>query len=73
MDYCSECTCFYKENCHAGYFPSKFADGFCHDETNIPECDYDGHDCCKSPLNTEFCTNCSCVGEWKIRGPSIAH
>ena len=37
-------------------------DGYCNDETNIPECNYDGGDCCGSCINTDYCTNCTCIG-----------
>ena len=37
-------------------------DGFCNDETNNPDCDYDGGDCCGSCINTDYCTNCTCIG-----------
>ena len=37
-------------------------DGYCNDETNIPECNYVGGDCCGSCINTEYCTNCTCIG-----------
>ena len=42
--------------------PSKINDGYCNDETNIPECNYDGGDCCGSCINTDYCTNCTCIG-----------
>ena len=42
--------------------PTKVNDGYCNDETNIPECDFDGGDCCGSCINTDYCTNCTCIG-----------
>ena len=42
--------------------PTKINDGYCNDETNIPECGYDGGDCCGSCINTDYCTNCTCIG-----------
>ena len=41
---------------------TKAKDGYCNDETNIPECNYDGGDCCGSCINTDYCTNCTCIG-----------
>ena len=38
-------------------------DGYCHDESNNPECGYDGGDCCGSCINTDYCTNCTCIGD----------
>ena len=38
-------------------------DGYCNDETNNPDCVYDGGDCCGSCINTDYCTNCTCIGD----------
>ena len=35
--------------------------GFCNDDTNIAECDYDGGDCCGCVI-TEHCEDCACLG-----------
>ena len=35
-------------------------DGYCYDETNNVECNYDGGDCCLSSPNTDNCSDCSC-------------
>jgi hypothetical protein len=35
-------------------------DGYCYDETNNLECNYDGGDCCLSSPNTDYCSNCTC-------------
>ena len=45
---CSECVCHLIETCAAGYHPL-VGNGFCNDDTNIAECDYDGGDCCPNP------------------------
>ena len=37
-------------------------DGTCDDETNTPECDYDGNDCCKLYIKDDSCTECECKG-----------
>ena len=36
-------------------------DGYCHDEVNTEECNYDGGDCCGSCINTNFCSECDCL------------
>ena len=38
-------------------------DGFCNDEANNRDCNFDGGDCCGSCINTDFCVNCSCIGD----------
>ena len=48
----------YLENCEN---PSEVANGFCNDETNIPECNFDGGDCCGSCVKKTFCSNCTCL------------
>ena len=35
-------------------------DGYCDDETNIPECGYDYGDCCHLENDRSLCTNCTC-------------
>ena len=34
--------------------------GFCNDETNNPDCNYDGGDCCVVNANTNVCSECVC-------------
>jgi hypothetical protein len=34
--------------------------GFCNDETNNPDCNYDGGDCCVVNANTTHCSDCAC-------------
>ena len=34
--------------------------GFCDDQLNKAECNFDGGDCCGSDVNTDFCENCEC-------------
>ena len=41
-------------------------DGFCDDESNIEECDFDGGDCCQDVvgiIDTSFCYACVCKSE----------
>ena len=47
-------------------------DGYCNDESNNPECGYDGGDCCGSCINTEYCTYCTCIGDVIGNGVSNA-
>ena len=35
-------------------------DGVCDDETNNPECGYDGGDCCGPNAIMDFCQDCLC-------------
>ena len=37
-------------------------DGFCNDETNNADCNYDGGDCCGSCVVTDHCSQCGCIG-----------
>ena len=57
---CSECVCHLNETCAAGHHPL-VGNGFCNDDTNIAECNYDGGDCCGCVI-TEHCAECACLG-----------
>ena len=56
------------------------ADMKCHDELNVPECLYDGGDCCNKYQNIaiehiwqvedEFCENCTC---YNVTYPTNQH
>ena len=35
--------------------------GFCDDETNILECNFDDGDCCGSNITTTHCSECQCL------------
>ena len=35
-------------------------DGYCDDNNNVPECNYDGGDCCGSCINKQYCSTCAC-------------
>ena len=39
---------------------SLVSNGYCNDNNNNLECDYDGGDCCLTNLNTDHCSICSC-------------
>ena len=57
-DSCSECACYLRETCAAGYHPL-VGNGFCNDDTNIAECDFDGGDCCSNlnMVGDDFCND----------------
>ncbi len=46
-------------------YQSDIGDGYCDDNVNVEECDFDGGDCCR-PVNENkpnahwFCSRCSC-------------
>ena len=61
-DFCSDCKC-YKVSCAAGIVPHPMVgDGFCNDEANHFECNYDGGDCCGSCVVKLYCLDCECLG-----------
>ena len=35
-------------------------DGICDDNTNTPECAFDGGDCCRKDTVKDLCTDCKC-------------
>ena len=43
-------------------------DGYCNDETNNADCNYDDGDCCGSCVNKEYCSECSCLSEVTVTG-----
>ena len=57
---CSECVCHIKEQCAVGIMHPSVGDGYCQDEFNNAECNYDFGDCCLIPLNTDYCSICTC-------------
>ena len=38
-------------------------DGYCHDEANNNDCNYDGGDCCGTCVNKDHCSECACLSE----------
>lgn len=60
--YCHECLC--KDPDHKGSkcIHVHLGDGFCDDVNNVPECEYDGGDCCKNGHLNQFlyCKKCEC-------------
>ena len=48
----------YLRNCENSL---KVGNGYCEDETNTPECNYDGGDCCGFCVKNQFCSRCDCL------------
>ena len=42
--------------------PHFIGDGYCDDELNKEECNYDDGDCCGVDLDNKFCKECQCLG-----------
>ena len=42
------------------YEPFWVGDGYCDDQTNNENCDYDGGDCCLSFVQEDYCSFCEC-------------
>ena len=66
-EFCSDCACHLQQTCLAGVH-ALLGDGYCHDELNNLDCDYDGGDCCLSSLNSDHCSSCLCQHEICIDG-----
>ena len=49
---------FWIQACTNGHL---IGDGFCDDETNNPECIFDGGDCCGPCVVATRCLNCTCL------------
>ena len=49
-------VCHLVETCAAGYHPL-VGNGFCNDDTNIAECEYDGLDCCLNMVGDGICND----------------
>ncbi len=58
-DYCSQCECIGGDN----VTNVLVTNGFCDDESNNADCNYDGGDCCGSCIDTDYCSQCACLGE----------
>lgn len=68
--YCAQCQCKYDEyevlksksiSNKCALFAHAIGDGFCHDETNTEECDFDGGDCCHRITLINACKDCQCL------------
>ena len=47
-------------NCLDGVKYVMVGNGYCNDETNNADCNYDDGDCCKLNVKTDHCTECTC-------------
>ena len=52
-------------------FPELVGDGYCHDETNNADCNYDGGDCCLSNRKSNHCSECLCSTTGVITSPGF--
>ena len=59
-DQCSKCACLQSEVDEHNITNVLVGDGYCNDETNNPDCSFDGGDCCGPCINIEFCSECQC-------------
>ena len=67
--YCTECLCLdpnyegdpNNEISYCTGWSDWKGDGYCDDENNNSECDWDGGDCCGLDVDTSFCTECACL------------
>ena len=65
--------------CEDGVIYGMIGDGYCNDETNNADCNYDGGDCCLtnndgyyySFLNKDHCSECLCLGGGIITSPGF--
>ena len=67
MDYCIDCLCLDQSNNATSFVNNPLVgDGICHDETNTPNCNFDGFDCCGSNVITDACVECVCHGKKSV-------
>ena len=60
---CSQCQCLGGGETGGNDIPNPLiGDGYCQDEINNAECNYDGGDCCGACVVTVQCTECQCLG-----------
>ena len=50
-----------KKGLETCFNPFWVGDGYCDDTANIPECNYDGGDCCGTNAITHYCSACECL------------
>ena len=69
--YCASCQCLYDEyelidtktyleSSTCDLFSHAIGDGFCQDEVNNADCNYDGGDCCNPTVLNNNCADCKC-------------
>ena len=55
-----DCTHLYNEGIEYNCVYKWISDGYCTDQNNNEECDWDGGDCCGNYVNTQHCRKCEC-------------
>ena len=51
-----------EEGCPS-FVTSWIGDGFCDDQANNIECNFDGDDCCGDNVQTDYCSVCQCLSD----------
>ena len=59
--FCLEAEVTTTPSCNQGWI----GDAYCDDINNNVGCNFDGGDCCGANVNTEYCTECLCLEEWR--------
>ena len=59
--YCSECICRDPEAFVTPALNPLLGNGYCNDEANNENCNFDGGDCCGPCINTKYCIECECL------------
>ena len=72
-NYCEDCECLGLQSENGTVQNPLVGNGFCNDETNILECNFDAFDCCgyNGSVNTADCTNCTCHSMYIVADLSI--
>ena len=52
---------------------SYIGDDYCDDNSNNPECNYDGGDCCGPNVNTLYCQECLCLNDSTTLSPTTGN
>ena len=45
--------------------PAYVNDGYCDDNNNNGDCNFDGGDCCGEAVKKDYCKECKCLGDAK--------
>ena len=62
---CTECKCRLGNPACPQRLRQKIQNGVCNDEVNIPECSFDGDDCCQRPATAEKCIPTCHASPWR--------
>lgn len=70
-DFCLACICCEDETRHPDYHslpenkctPPWLGDGYCDEDLNAPECNFDSGDCCLPIINDKYCYTCTCFAD----------